>query len=60
MVEIKGFNEAYKNCVAIEAEKKRRRQGAKKKIAELVEQGVDKTIATVLIKTLQEADLLEL
>lgn len=58
-VEIKGFNEAYKNCLIIEAEKEKRRKEAKKRIDELVKQGVDRTVATVLIKTLQKADLLD-
>ena len=48
MVEIKGFNEAYNNMLAIEAMKKIKKQTIKRRIKELIEQGVEKDIAKVM------------
>ena len=48
MVEIKGFNEAYNNMLAIEAMKKIKKQTIQRRIRELIEQGVEKDIAKVM------------
>ena len=48
MVEIKGFNEAYNNMLAIEAMKKIKKLALKRRIAELTEQGIDKETAKVM------------
>ena len=48
MVEIKGFNEAYNNMLAIEAMKKIKKQTIQRRIKELIEQGVEKDIAKVM------------
>ncbi|WP_158572535.1 hypothetical protein [Agathobacter rectalis] len=48
MVEIKGFNEAYNNMLAIETMKKIKKQALKRRIAELTEQGIDKETAKVM------------
>lgn len=57
MVEIKGFNEAYKNCVTEQAMKNVRKEAEKRKVAELVEQGVDKKIASTMVKVLWDAGI---
>ena len=51
MVEIKGFNEAYNNMLAIEAMKKIKKQTIKRRIKELIEQGVEKDIAKAVSYT---------
>lgn len=57
MVEIKGFNKAYKNCVAIQREKEARRKEMKRRIDDLVGQGVDRKIASVMVKALTDAGI---
>lgn len=52
MVEIVGFNEAYKNCLAAQAKKDARKKMEKRKIDELIKQGVDKQIASAMVKAL--------
>lgn len=51
MVEIKGFNETYANAQAIEKVKKLANQFRKRKIDELVAQGIDRQIASVMFDT---------
>lgn len=57
MVEITGFNEAYKNCLAAQAMKDIRKKTEKRKIDELVKQGVDKIVATSMVKVLMDAGI---
>ena len=48
MVEIKGFNEAYKAMLAKEAFKKIHKKHTDNRVKELIAQGVDKEIAKVM------------
>lgn len=57
MVEIKGFNEAYKNCIAEQAMKKVRKEAEKRRVDELVEQGADKKVASAMVKALWDAGI---
>lgn len=57
MVEIKGFNEAYKNCVTEQAMKNVRKEAEKRKVNELVAQGADKKVASAMVKALWDAGI---
>ena len=48
MVEIKGFNEAYKAMLAKETVKKKKKKHTDNRVKELIAQGVDKEIAKVM------------
>lgn len=48
MVEIKGFNEAYKAMLAKETVKKIQKKHTDNRVKELIAQGVDKEIAKVM------------
>ena len=48
MVEIKGFNEAYKAMLAKETFKKIHKKHTDNRVKELIAQGVDKEIAKVM------------
>ena len=48
MVEIKGFNEAYKAMLAKETVKKIHKKHTDNRVKELIAQGVDKEIAKVM------------
>lgn len=48
MVEIKGFNEAYKAMLAKETVKKIYKKHTDNRVKELIAQGVDKEIAKVM------------
>ena len=48
MVEIKGFNEAYKAMLAKETVKKILKKHTDNRVKELIAQGVDKEIAKVM------------
>lgn len=51
MVEIKGFNEALARVEAVEKVKKYAKQYRQRRIKELVAQGIDRQIATVMFDT---------
>ena len=50
MVEIKGFNEAYKAMLAKETVKKIHKKHTDNRVKELIAQGVDKEIAKVMAR----------
>lgn len=51
MVEIKGFNEALARAEAVEKVKKLAKQFRKRKIDELVAQGIDRQLAATMFDT---------
>lgn len=53
-----GFEKAYANMLMQEAEKKAKKDFINSKVEELVAQGLDETVAKVMVKTMFEYGLI--